>query len=142
MMNSRKRKRDGRAARRVRGAAVVEVTVCLPVILLFVFASVEACSMVYLKQSLTVSAYEGGRTAIEPGCTSSEVITSCEQVLSDRGVQGAQITITPADITGADVGDYVVVSVVAPCSQNMVGGAWFFGDKQLTGNATFMKEYQ
>ncbi len=50
-MKTRKRQRSG--------SVVVEVAVCLPLIVLLVFASVEACTMIYLKQSLTVSACEG-----------------------------------------------------------------------------------
>ena len=55
-----------RANVRRRGVAASELAVCLPVIVLLVLAMIEACTMIFLKQSLTVAAYEGVRTAIEP----------------------------------------------------------------------------
>ena len=41
-----------------------ELAVCLPVVVLLVIATIEACSAMFLKQSLTVAAYEGVRTAL------------------------------------------------------------------------------
>jgi hypothetical protein len=115
--------------------------VCLPIITLLVFASIEACTMIYLKQSLTIAAYEGGRTAIKPGAASADVIAQCEQILLDREVHGAQITLNPTDITAATEGSFLQVSVTAPCNQNLITSSWFFGDKTLVGQSEFMKEY-
>jgi Flp pilus assembly protein TadG len=119
----------------------VEFAVCLPVIALLVFASIEACTMIYLKQSLTIAAYEASRTAVRPLATTAEVTATCEQVLSDRQVRGAQVAVTPSDITAADVGTYLEIRVTAPCSDNMIGGTWFFGERALAGASAFMKEY-
>ena len=38
-----------------------------------VIGTIEACSMIFLKQSLAVAAYEGARTAIVPGTTQADV---------------------------------------------------------------------
>jgi Flp pilus assembly protein TadG len=124
-----------------RGTALVEFAVCLPIIVLLGFASIEACTMIYLKQSLTISAYEGGRTAITPGATSADVIADCTQVLSDRGVQGATIVLNPSDITTAAESTYLEINVTAPCDQNLIAGAWFFEGKTLNGRSIYMKEY-
>ena len=133
---SNRRRGSGR-----NGLAVVEFAVCLPVITLLIFAAIEACSMMYLKQSLAIAAYEAGRTAIVPGATSAEVIADCQGVLTDRKVTGAQITLNPTDITTVPEGSQIEISVSAPCDQNRIGGAWFFGGSTLTGRAEFMKEY-
>src|SRR6188472_1863347 len=78
-----------RAANCRRGVAASELAVCLPIVVLLVLATIEACSMVFLKQSLTVASYEGVRTAIDKGATSAQVQTACQQVLNDRKIAGA-----------------------------------------------------
>ena len=68
--------------------AATELAVCLPIIVLLVVATVEACSMVFLKQSLSVAAYEGVRTAISNRATTAEVQGACQQILADRQCAG------------------------------------------------------
>lgn len=97
--------------------------------------------MIYLKQSLTIAAYEGGRTAIIPGATSAEVEADCQQVLTDRDVQSATIDITPSNITPVKAGNYIVVEVSAPCNANSLFASWFYSGRTLTGRAEVMKEY-
>ena len=43
-----------------RGVAAAELAVCLPIVVLMVIATIEACSALFLKQSLTVAAYALG----------------------------------------------------------------------------------
>jgi len=43
-----------------RGAAVVEFAILLPVFVLILFGSIEACSMIFLQQSLEMAAYRHG----------------------------------------------------------------------------------
>ena len=50
--------------RRRHGAAATEFAVCLPVLMLLLLGMLEACTMIFLKQSLAVAAYEGGHTAL------------------------------------------------------------------------------
>jgi Flp pilus assembly protein TadG len=65
----RSRRQSGIPGR--RGVAAAEFAVCLPVLVLVVFASIEACSMIFLKESLTVAAYEGSRVALQSAATGS-----------------------------------------------------------------------
>ncbi len=67
-----------------RGVAAAEFAVCLPVMVLLVLGMVETCSMVFLKQSLAVAAYEGAHTAVKPGATSADVRAVCDNILRDR----------------------------------------------------------
>ena len=124
-----------------RGAAVAELAVCLPLIVLLVIGTVEACTMIYLKQSLTIAAYEGARTALVPGATNSDVTTECQQVITDRGVLGQTILVTPADITAVAPGTYLQVDVSATCDTNSMLGNWFYAGRTLTGHVEVMKEY-
>lgn len=123
------------------GVAAVEFAVCLPVLVLIVFASIEACTMVFLKESLTVAAYEGSRVAVQPAATEAEVIARCEEVLAEREVSGGAVELVPGSLSTAAVGDPVQVRVSAPCAANAVIPVWFYGSSTMTGSSTVMNEY-
>jgi Flp pilus assembly protein TadG len=132
--------RTRRAGRRT-GVAAVEFAVCLPVLVLVIIGSIEACTMVFLKESLTVAAYEGSRAALKPGATDADVIARCEEVLAERSVEGGAVDVTPSNLGGTAAGATIQVSVTAPCEPNGVVPVWFYGDAALTGNSFIMKEY-
>jgi Flp pilus assembly protein TadG len=127
--------------RKRRGVAAVEFAVCLPVIVLLVIGTIEACSMIFLKQTLSVAAYEGARTAIIPGVTTAQVRTACQQVLADRNIQGGQVTISPSNVDALNPGDFVDVSVSAPCSANSVVPNKFYRGRTITASASMMIEF-
>jgi Flp pilus assembly protein TadG len=134
-------KRPGKASRLSRGVAATELAVCLPIVVLLVVATIEACSMVFLKQSLSIAAYEGVRTAITSGATAAEVQSTCQQILSDRHVAGATITVSPANIGAAAPGSYVDVTVSAQCAGNSVVPLQFYRGKTLATTASMMVEF-
>ena len=126
---------------RRKGVAATEFAVCLPVLMLMVLGMIESCSMIFLKQSLTVTSYEGVRTALVENATSDDVRRSCQQVLDDRRIQGGTVTIQPADFQNLDPGEYVQVTVTAPADLNTVIPGSFFRGRTLTGSATMMIEF-
>lgn len=126
--------------RRTRGVAAVELAVCLPIVALLVIATIEACSAVFLKQSLTVAAYEGARTALEENATAGSVQTTCNQILTDRRVKGVTVTVQPADIASLNPGDFVDVTITAPCTPNSVVPTTFYRGRSLSATASMMIE--
>lgn len=124
-----------------RGVAAAELAVCLPVVVLLVIATIEACSAVFLKQSLTVAAYEGVRTATVPGATASSIQTTCNQILTDRHVKGAKVSVTPTNFSTLKPGEYVDVTVTAPCASNSVVPLNFYRGKTMKANASMMIEF-
>jgi Flp pilus assembly protein TadG len=122
------------------GVAAAELAVCLPIIVLLVVATIEACSMVFLKQSLTVAAYEGVRTAIMPNATEAQVKAACNQILADRRIDGGVVTIKPSNIAALNQGDYVDVTVTAPCGSNTIVPNTFYRGKTLSATASMMIE--
>lgn len=136
---------EQRLARSVRrrkacGAAAVELAVCLPLVILLVVATIEACSAVFLKQSLTVAAYEGVRTALVEGATVGSVRAKCDQILSDRRIEGGTINVEPTDIDSLQPGDYVDVTVSAPCAANAVVPSRFYRGRTLSATVSMMIE--
>lgn len=131
--------RPRRSAKR-RGVAAAELAVCLPVVVLIVVATIEACSALFLKQSLTVAAYEGARTALAERQVAGSVQSACDQILNDRKVRGATVTISPTDIASLRPGDYIDVTVSAPCDTNSVVPTTFYRGRTLSATASMMVE--
>jgi len=123
-----------------RGVATTELAVCLPVIVLLVVATVEACSMIYLKQTLSIAAYEGVRTAISNGATVADVRAACDQILDDRQVEGGTVTVKPSNIGSLNPGEFVDVTVTAPCDGNTVVPNRFYRGRTLTATASMAIE--
>ena len=88
----------------------------LPVVLVLVFGSIEVANGVFLKQSLTVAAYEGARAATRAGGTTAQAQERIREVLVNRGIENETITITPAVNADTARGTTVRVTVAAPGS--------------------------
>ncbi|MEQ8850002.1 TadE/TadG family type IV pilus assembly protein [Botrimarina sp.] len=129
------------ATTRRRGLAATEFAVCLPVLMLLLLGSLECCSMIFLKQSISVAAYEGAHKALLPGATAAEAEAAAMAVLADRGVRGGQATAAGGNLGAVAAGDYFTVVVSAPTDQNRVVPLRFFGASRLSATATFMKEF-
>jgi TadE-like protein len=132
------RRTNGSSTR--RGVAAAELAVCLPIVVLLVMATIESCSALFLKQSLTAAAYEGVRAAIEKGSDTASVQTACNQILEDRRIKGSQVTLTPASIGSLKPGEFIDVSVSAPCTPNSPVPTTFFRGRTLTAKASMMIE--
>lgn len=126
---------------RHRSGGVCCLSVCLPVLVLVVFGSIEACTMVFLKESLTVAAYESSRVALDADGTESAAMARGTAVLSERGISGGTVQITPANIATVASGDPIEIRVTAPCAANAVIPVWFYSGRSITSTLTVMKEY-
>jgi len=126
--------------RKRSGAAIVELAVCLPTILLLVCASIECCSMMFLQQSLTVCSYEGTRQAIKFDATNSKVTTACNDLLTNRRVKYGTVTLVPADVSSVPRGNTITVQVTAPCAANSWMPYWFFRNRNVVAKSTMVKE--
>jgi len=135
-----KQRRTRKLKRLRRGVAATEFAVCLPVIVLLVLATIESCTMIFLKQSLTVASYEGMRSALENRAVAADVLDTSNQVLADRRVQGGSITITPLNFETLAPGEFIQVTASAPADLNSVIPGSFFRGKTLSATATMMKE--
>lgn len=131
-LQARKKSRRG-------GTAIAELAICLPAIVVLVMGAIECCTMIFVKQSLHVAAYEAVRIAIKDEGTNTRVLNRCNRVLNERNVVDPQIALTPADIESVPRGTQVTVSVSAPCSSNSVLRAKFFTGN-LTAEAVMVKE--
>jgi len=128
----------GRAPR--RGVATVELAVCLPVLALLVFGSIEAASFIFLKQSLQVAAYEGIREAIRPGAIDSVARDRSFAILNSRFIRDAIVAFPLGTPANAIRGQQVVIEVSAPTSTNSpLAGQWV-ANRTLTTRLVMLKE--
>ena len=135
-------RRSAAGGRRARwGVAATELAVCLPVIVLLVVATVEACSMVFLKQSLSVAAYEGARTAIADGTTTADVQAKCSQIFRDRGIDGATVSTNPSNFDRVGPGVFVDITATAPCDRNTVLPNMFYRGRRVSSTVSMMTEH-
>lgn len=110
-----------------RGAAVVELAVCIPVLFVVLFASIEACNITFLKQQLVEAAYEGALIGSQDRTTESELKQRVETVLAARNIAGATVTVT-GNGSAFDLlapGERFAVEVDASIPDNVIGPVVF-----------------
>ncbi len=125
------------------GTAVVELAVCLPVIFLIVFASIEACNMIALKQIISESAYNGALLALRPNAEEAEIIAGIHTVLTARNVTPSNVFIAGEGGAAYDSlrhGDPVTVTVEAETNENVAGPQLFGFAETLSCTATAIKQ--
>jgi Flp pilus assembly protein TadG len=72
-----------------RGNAVLEAAFVFPVLLAFVFGSVEFGMYFYTKHALQVASREGARTAIISGASSNQITSAVEASMTASGYSRA-----------------------------------------------------
>jgi Flp pilus assembly protein TadG len=110
-----------------RGAAMLELAICLPLLLSVVLGSIEATNAIFLQEHLTSAAYEGARSATAPGQTVAGATAAANKVLVQFRISGATVTITPNIEYLTPTGTAVTVRVSAPLGSNALMRPFIFG---------------
>lgn len=125
---------------RRRAVAATEFAVCLPVIVLLLMGSLETTSLIFLKQSLHVAAYEAARAGCRIDANHSEATHKAQQILDSRQVHSPTIEFSAADVALVPRGEPVLVEVSAPTSANSpLSGQWL-PNRVLTARVYMLKE--
>ncbi len=122
------------------GAAVVEMAVVAPVLLVFAMGTLEATTAIHLQQSLEICAYEGARVALLPNTKTGNVEAACEALLTSRGVKDASVTVTPNNFDTRPYGTEISVSVTASLGKNSPIPMIVLRNRKLIGEVVMMKE--
>jgi len=127
--------------KKTKGIAAVECAVALPLLLLLIAATVDICNMMFLRQHMTVAAYEGARVAITNDSSIEDVEAQVQIILNERGIVPNEIVVSPADFATADFRTPIEVEISADASANTLFRGVFAKDKVITARMTMMKEY-
>ena len=129
-----------RTARGARGAALVEMAIVLPLLLLFTLGLMEY-GWVFLRVSqITMAARHGVRTAVRPGATDADVTAAVSSMMTQAGLQNSGYTLTHTDL-GVAVGQPVTVQISVDYSKLTLTGTGLVPlPTQLQGRGTMAKE--
>jgi Flp pilus assembly protein TadG len=140
----RARKSSLQSSKRFRskrfGAAAVEFAVCLPLIILIVAGSIEGASLLFLRQALIQSSYEGVKVAIKQDSVGSDVNNIALAVTDGRNLNGVTVETIPSDIQSVPQGDLIRVRVTAPTAGNSLFFNGVFTLPTVEAEAVMVKE--
>lgn len=129
-----------RSSRRTRLAiAVTELAIGLPIVLLVAMATMEACTMVRLRQKLKIISYEGARIGVLPDAKITNVTYQCNLLSDDQSLRDVDIKTSPANPKSLDSGDWFEVTATAPFNQNSLTGAWMGSAYTVSESVTIRK---
>ena len=128
-----------------RAFATSECAIVLPIIFMIMFTTIELCSVIFVKEALTVAAYEAGRVAVQRRTTLDQAISAGEAVLESRNVATGSnaIQISP-NPTAAIIMQPITVTATAPVSGNTVIPSMVykvFGHPNISTQVVMRKEF-
>lgn len=74
---------------------MIEIAICLPVLVLMVFGTLEITGSIFLKQTLTSAAHEGALVGMQSGSTEQSVRDRVNLILASRELTGCNVDIAP-----------------------------------------------
>lgn len=107
------------AARQRRGAAMVELALCLPILFTVVFAILEFSRNLQIHQTVREAAFEGARAGIALDATTSDVIDAATIITNVAAINNPQITVNPAQLS------YTSPTVSVTVSTTAASNGWF-----------------
>ncbi|TWT98815.1 TadE/TadG family type IV pilus assembly protein [Neorhodopirellula pilleata] len=127
-------------SRSLRAAlAVTELAIGLPVVLVVAMGTMEACTMIRLRQKLKIIAYEGARVGVLPEAGIVNVQYQCQLLSQDQSLALVDIATEPADPTTLSSGDWLKVEATAPFNANSLTGTWMSSAFSLTESVSMQK---
>lgn len=123
-----------------RAAAVTELAVCLPLVILLIFASLEGANMLFVRQAAVQAAYETVKAAAKPSGTRAAAEAIGNQVLASRRLAPQALTIDPLNVESLAAGSPVQVTVQVDGASRSIFGFGPFRGLVIEAQATMFKE--
>ena len=130
-------KRFKRKATR-RGVTAVEFAMVVPVLLFFIFASMEFSRANMLRNMCENAAMQGARTGMLPGATAQNCIDSANEMLDIMGITDATVVVDPPSID--PLTEDVAVTVNIPLTENSLPMSRFVLGESLQQTVKFPRE--
>jgi hypothetical protein len=107
--------------------------------------TIDLCSLLYLKESVTLAAYEGARQGVGRGNTDAQCTAQVMEFLDDREVTYDTANVVSYSSPGFDSAaslQNVTVTVTVPCAGNLLIASAWFDDLVISADVTMRKEYE
>jgi Flp pilus assembly protein TadG len=119
---------------------VIELAVCLPVIVLVVFASLEGANMLFVKQAVVQSAYEAAKHGSHRDGTQTQAERLATEVLTARRINRPTIRFVTGDPARTIAGSDVTVEVSVNSDDRLLTGLGLFSGRTIAVRTTMQKE--
>ncbi len=135
-------KSNRKQIRQRKGIASLECALALPIVVLITFGTIDLCSAMFLRESITIAAYEGARVGVGSAGTDAQCMARVNQILDQRGIAHSNATsISSPSFETAQTLDHVTVTVSVPCAGNLPLSGWMFAGRSLGASVTMRKEF-
>ena len=123
------------------GVAAVEAAFCFPLILILMMGTLEISAGLYLRESISICCFEACRVGTRRGATADDVEDRAIEVLADRGVVSATVTITPSNFDSLDALDQISVDISAPTAGNSIFIFDNLVNRNVSSRVTMIREF-
>jgi Flp pilus assembly protein TadG len=123
-----------------KGTAIVELAVCMPVVALVVFASLEGANKLFVRQATVQAAYEAAKFGSRRDGTRVQSERLATEVLSARRINSPTITFVTGDPATTRSGSDVTVRVSVNSNDRLITRFRIFSGRQIEAVATMQKE--
>jgi Flp pilus assembly protein TadG len=125
---------------RCRGAALVEMAIVVPVLLILTLGLIEYGWAFLRASQINMAARHGVRTAVRPAATDTDVTNAVAWMMQQAGLQNSGYTMTHSDLNVA-TGQPVTVQIDVNYGNLTLTGTGFIPlPTQLHGRGTMAKE--
>ena len=125
------------------GLALVETTLVIMLLLFVTFAMMEYGWIFHRIQQLNNGAREGVRQAVLPDTTLADATAAVDQLMSNFGVTGYTVDISPSNTEELESGELITCTVSVPVGNVDLTGLFLpqaFLGSSLSTSATMAKE--
>lgn len=123
-----------------RGAVLIELAVCLPVLTMIVLMAIEATALTFARQAMVQTAYEAAVVAVRREATNSDAISAARAVTNGRMLDDVTLVFQPADISSVPRGALVTVTASVPGASARRLGSRLLSVDTVSASATMVKE--
>ena len=132
-----------------RAAAAVEAAICFPLIVLLMMGTLEICAGIYLKESVSICAFEGCRVGVRRRATREMVLDRINEALADRQVvlpmdasgETQGIEVIPEDFSTLRELDTITVRITAPTQGNSLYIFDSLVNRNVVSQCTMVREF-
>ena len=125
--------------------AMVEFVLFLPVLMIFTLGTMDVCSVIFMKETVVLAAYEGARAGINRGATDADCRDRVTEFLTERGIRyddNDVVQFPNGSFDTAETLQAVTVRVHIPAVGNTITRGWLAPIEEVAAQCTLRKEYE